>query len=185
MMNQKSNPIAKVYAQALFELAKEKNELEPIFLELKEINKYFSENKKIYIALSSDAFLLVERIRLAVEFCKLAGVRPVLAKLIELLVSKGRLPALAMIEATYMDLIDQSQGIVRGVVTTVDPLIEGEIDGLSKAFSKKLSKKVLLNQALDKSMLGGLIVDVGGLTFDGSLKTSIRKIKENLERQFV
>ncbi len=184
-MKKTSSPVAKVYAKALFELAKEKGELENVLSEIKELNLFFKNNKEIYNALSSDAFLLVERVKLANEFCKQVGMSPVNAKLIDLLVSKGRLAVLVSIEKMLLDLIDQSQDIVRGTVTTVDPLADSEISDLSKTFSKKIGKKVMLNQELDKNILGGLVVDVGGLTFDGSLKTSIRKIKETLERQSV
>lgn len=184
-MANKTSPVAKVYAKALFELSKSSSTLDAVIAEVKELNKFFTDNKQLYNALSSDAFLLTERIKLAVEFCKQVSTSPVISKLVEILVSKGRLSVLAEIESAFLELLDESQGVVRGTVTTVDPLAESEIAELSKTFSKKIGKKVMLNQEINKEILGGLVVDVGGLTFDGSLKSSIRKIKENLERQSV
>lgn len=180
-----SSPIAKVYAKALFLIATERKELESIQTELSEFARFISESGNLASILSSHALLLGERQKLAEQVVEKLGVHPVLKKLFEQLVVKGRIPILPAIAEAFGALVDESKNLVRGTVTTTDALTEAERNDLSKAFAKKFNKQVVLRQALDKSILGGLIVNIQGLTFDGSLKTSIRRLKETLERQSV
>lgn len=180
-----SSPIAKVYAKALFLVATERKELEGIQAELSEFVQIVMESENLESVLSSRALLLSERQRLAEQVMEKLGIHPVLKKLFEQLVAKGRVSVLPAIAEALGALVDESKNIVRGTVTTTDPLTEAERNDLTKAFAKKFNKQVVLGQALDKSILGGLIVNIQGLTFDGSLKTSIRRLKETLERQSV
>ncbi|MBI2605464.1 MAG: ATP synthase F1 subunit delta [Deltaproteobacteria bacterium] len=180
-----SGSIAKVYAKALFLVASERKELESIQAELSEFAQVVFESANLAPVLSSHALLLSERQRLAEQVVEKLGVHPVLKKLFAQLVAKGRVSALPAIAEAFGALVDESKNLVRGTVTTTDPLTEAERNDLSRAFAKKFNKQVVLRQALDKSILGGLVVNIQGLTFDGSLKTSIRRLKETLERQSV
>ncbi len=180
-----SSSIAKVYAKALFLIATERKELESIQTELSEFAQIVSEGTNLAWVLSSHAFLLSERQQLAEQVVEKLEVRPVLRKLFAQLVAKGRISVLPAITEAFGALVDESGNLVRGTVTTTDPLTEAEHNDLARAFAKKFNKKVVLRQTLDKSILGGLVVNIQGLTFDGSLKTSIRRLKETLERQSV
>ncbi len=137
-------------------------------------------NKQAVNALTSRAFSLADRNRLAADVAAKLSLHPVINRLFSLLAGKERLGLISDISAGFGAFIDESRGVVRGTVTTVAALSETEREDLAKAFSKKLGKQVVLNQALDKTILGGLVVNVQGQTFDGSLKTSIRRIKESL-----
>lgn len=180
-----SSPIAKVYAKALFLIATERKDVENIQAELSELAQIVLEGGELTTVLSSRALLLSERQKLAEQVMEKLGAHSILKKLFEQLVAKGRLAVLPSIAEAFGALVDESGNLVRGTVTTTDPLTEAERNDLSKAFAKKFNKQVVLRQALDKSILGGLVVNIQGLTFDGSLKTAIRRLKETLERQSV
>ena len=70
-------------------------------------------------------------------------------------------------------------------MTTVEPLTQNEFHELESAFSKKFGKQVHLEQVIDLLVLGGLIVQIKGLNFDGSLQTALHSLKENLERRAI
>ena len=61
----------------------------------------------------------------------------------------------------------------------------GAVVIVNQAFAKKFNKNIVLDSVIDKEILGGLVVQIQGLTFDGSLKNAIRRLKETLERQSV
>jgi F-type H+-transporting ATPase subunit delta len=181
----KQEPVSRLYAKALFELAREKGEVEKVFGDLGELVGVYNETPALRQALRSITFSIEDREGLVKAVCEKVGAHPLVARLTVLLASKGRSQLLPEIYAAFLNLLDESKNIVRGTVTTVEPLSDTENAGLSKAFGKKLDKQVVLDSVIDKEILGGLIVKVQGLTFDGSLKTTIRRLKETLERQSV
>jgi F-type H+-transporting ATPase subunit delta len=181
----KQEPVSKLYAKALFELARDKGEVDRVYGDVGELAAVYNETPALRQALRSVTFSLEDRESLVKALCEKMGAHPLVARLTVLLASKGRSQLLPEIRDAFLTLLDESKNVVRGTVTTVEPLNDTETAGLSKAFGKKLDKQVVLDSVIDKEILGGLIVKVQGLTFDGSLKTTIRRLKETLERQSV
>ena len=108
-----------------------------------------------------------------------------MTKFFKLLTAKNRVVVIDSIRDAFQLLSDQKKGIMRGTVSTVEALSSAEAAELAKAFTKKLGKQVVLESVTDKEILGGLVVNVQGRTFDGSLKTTIRRLKDTLERQSI
>lgn len=176
---------SKVYAKALFELAKEKNTLDVVSGELRELNEWTTENKNLKSVLSADIYSASQKTAVWKEISEKISPNPLVSNFIDLLLQKNRFSMFAQIQSEFEALLDQSKGVVRGRVSTVEALSDAEREDLSKAFSKRLGKKVVLESTLDKSLIGGLVVNIQGMTFDGSLKTTIRQLKEKLERQSI
>lgn len=170
---------AKRYAQAVFELARERMELERWGRELEELALLagdpvvvtFLENPRIPFSQKSQ--LLTER---------LGGLSPLTLNLVFLLVSRRRISALGAIAREYQALLDHYQGIERAEVTTAVPA-EGQI--LSKVagdLSLLLEKKIILEPKVDPAVLGGVVVRVGGKLIDGSVRSRLAALKQNLAR---
>lgn len=179
----KQEPVSKLYAKALFEFAQERNEVPVIqehFAAFVEATRTQPELKQ---ALTTYLFSTQEREALAREICKTMGLNPIVQRFVELLTVKTRIVLLDEVYAAFRDLVDKSQGVVRGIVTTVESLSDAETADLQKVFSNRFKKQVRLEPVIDKEILGGLVVQVEGMTFDGSLKTTIRRLRDTLERQ--
>lgn len=181
----KQEPVAKLYAKALFELAQEHNELESIQGDLAGLVETMKEQPELHQAFSAFMFSTSDRGKLIDELAKKMSLNALVVRFLHLLVAKNRLLVLDAIYEAFRNLVDESKNTVRGTVTTVEPLTESQTADLSKTFGRKLNKQVVLDSAIDKEILGGLIVKIQGLTFDGSLRTTIRRLKENLERQSI
>lgn len=175
-------PAAKLYARALFSLATEQGTQDKLYSDLQEFSSFLKENQDLSDVLNGQVFLLQERESVLNTVAEKTQLNPLIARLAGLLVARNRLTLLSAIEWEYRKLLDSSQGLVRGTVTTVEALSDAERQDLEKTFSKKLGKKVVLEQQTEKEILGGLVVSVQGRTFDGSLKTTLRRLTENLER---
>lgn len=182
---QKPEPVAKLYAKALFELAVENKDLDRVKQDLTALNEMFQESPRLYEALSMVMFSDVEREKIADEVAEKSQLHPLLQRFLKLLVQRNRVPQLPAICASFREFVDTSNGTIRGTVTTVENLSQNEVAELSQAFAKKLNKKVILEPVVNKEILGGLVVNIQGLTFDGSLKTTLRRLQENLERQSI
>ncbi len=178
-------PAAKLYAKALFSLAQEQGIQEKIAQELLDFSAFLFESDQLRTILTGQAFSMKERETVLDLMQEKVQLNPLVRRLVGLLVARNRLLLLVAVEKAYRKLWDAEQGLIRGNVTTAETLSDAERQDLEKAFSKKLGKKVLLEQFVEKEILGGLIVSVQGRTFDGSLKTTLTRLTENLERQSV
>lgn len=175
--------VAKLYAKALFELAEESRSVDSFAEEFQALIEFLGETPTLEAALSAFMFSAEEREKLATEVAQKAQLSPLLGHFIRLLTEKNRILLLPQIFEAFRGLVDESKGVVRGSVTTAEALTDAEKADLSKAFGRKLNKQIILESQTDKTILGGLIVEIQGLTFDGSLKTTIRRLRESLERQ--
>ncbi|MBI3556378.1 MAG: ATP synthase F1 subunit delta, partial [Deltaproteobacteria bacterium] len=136
-------------------------------------------------AVSAFMFPVESRQKLALEIMQKVELSKSIMQFVNLLIAKNRFQVLEQIHDAFRGLVDRSKNTVRGTLTTVDVLNEAETNEISQAFARKFNKQVVLEPVIDKSLLGGLVVQVQGLTFDGSLKTTIRRLRETLERQSI
>lgn len=179
----KLEPVSKLYARALFELALERNEIPAVQENLGEFVQLIRDNSELGRALSGYLFSSQDREALVRDVAQKIQLSPLVQRFVELLAVKNRISVVEEVYTAFRALVDQNQGIVRGTVTTVEPLSEAEAADLAKTFSKKFNKQVVLEPVINKEILGGLVVSLEGKTFDGSLKTTIRRLRETLERQ--
>lgn len=175
----KSSEVSKRYAKALFAVSKESGSLDKINSQLGALKllladsgvksflgdpKISTENKKNALSLSLNG----------------KGVLPEIVKFIELLVLKKRITQLPEIVEAYETIIDTEAGLTRGVVLSAKPLSKESVQSLEAKISGILKKKIVLTNKEDASLIGGVVANVGGWTFDDSLETHLANISHNL-----
>jgi F-type H+-transporting ATPase subunit delta len=101
---------------------------------------------------------------------------------VALVAERGRLDHLAVILSEYRDLIDADLGRVRAQVSSPVPLTDGEKTELSRRLQAALGKQIILEEQVDKNLLGGFVARVGSLILDGSLDGQLARIRERLVR---
>jgi F-type H+-transporting ATPase subunit delta len=79
-------------------------------------------------------------------------------------------------------LIEQIEGIERVEVSVPMPLTGSQRDLLQSALEGQTGKKVVLEEKVEPDVLGGMVVKVGSTVYDGSARTQIQQIRENLEK---
>ena len=70
-----------------------------------------------------------------------------------------------------------ARGEVSADVTSATPLTAAQVASLSETLKAKIGKSVTLNQHVDPSLIGGLVVKVGSQMIDSSLKTKLTAMK--------
>jgi F-type H+-transporting ATPase subunit delta len=156
---------ARRYAQAVFDIAREK----------KELDRWQSDLDKI-ADLSSDATVMAlfenPKVRFEDKARILSGqledISPLALNLVYLLVSRGRLSMIGDIAGEYRLLLDSYHGIERAEVTTAVALDDKEKARLAEQLGVVVGKKVVVKTKVDKSLIGGLVARVGGRLLDGS-----------------
>ncbi len=111
-----------------------------------------------------------------------AGFLPTTRNFLLLLVDKGRMNILPAIVSELRRLIEEVEGIERVEVAVPMPLSDVQRDRLRSVLERRSGKKVVLEEKIDPSVLGGIVVKVGSTVYDGSARTQIRQIRQTLEK---
>ena len=167
---------ARRYAQAVFEIAREKKELDRWRSDLDKIAA-LGEDATVVAILGNPKVSFEDKARLLSE--RLKGVNPLALNLVYLLVTRGRIAMLGDIADEYQRLLDSHHGIERAEVTTAVALDDNEKRKLAEQLGAVVGKKVVLETRVDKSLIGGMVARVGGKLLDGSTLsqlTAMRKI---------
>ena len=173
--------VAKSYAKALFDLAKERRQTDQIGEELQrvadviagdgELAKFFSRPwipASIKRAAAADVVSRLEVSKLTRDF-------------IGLVATRGRTDHLPPIALAYRDMLDADQNRVRARVKSTVPLTAQEREALAARLSRALGvNQVLLAEEVDPTLLGGFIAEVGSLVLDGSLDGQLARIHQRL-----
>ena len=171
--------IANRYAEALFQLSEEENITKKIYSELHDVVDLLKSNKELENVLKSPLISKKEKIEL-IEKLFSNKINKNLKNFLKILVEKGRINSLKAIELTFKQLLNDKHNIIEGTVISAIPMQDKQIKELEKKLSKKYNKNVTLENEVDESILGGVLVRLGNTQIDGSVKTRLDNIKEQL-----
>jgi len=99
---------------------------------------------------------------------------------INILANRNRLPILEEIIVEYQRLMDKRLGIVRARVTSAQPLDNAQQQDLARKFQEITGKQVRMEVALDASLIGGVVAQVGSTIYDGSVLQQLQTFKNRL-----
>jgi len=95
---------------------------------------------------------------------------------------RQRLVELPAIARSYRELVDAQVGRVRAVVTSAAPLSKDEADRVRDAIANATQRSIVLETRTDANIVGGLVAQVGKTVWDGSLKTQLEKLRDELKQ---
>ncbi len=175
--NSITTQIARPYAIALFDLARENNELPQVEQSLNAISAMAEGNPDFQRFLRSPAISTEEKRSAMDAIVARARMPETVAKFVRLVAGNGRLFALPTMIATFKEMAANARGEVRAEVVSAEPLTRAQADQLGITLHQKLGKVVTLEQRVDPSLIGGLVVRVGSKMIDSSLKTKLTAMK--------
>jgi F-type H+-transporting ATPase subunit delta len=174
----KTSPaVAKSYAKAIFELARERNQADQVEAELNRAAALMGEDGELAAVLGRPWITLAEELGQRLELSRLG--RDVVA----LVASHGRADHLGAIAVAYRDMLDAAQGRVRARVRTAVALTDGDRTALAARLSRALDgKHVVIDEVMDTNLLGGFVAEIGSLIVDGSLDGQLARMRQRLAR---
>jgi len=174
--------VSKRYARALLSLGMEEGRYQEYGKELRAFADFCESHRELNQAISNPAFTLEDRKEILKTVLARSATSETIRNFLNLLLDKNRISALGEISALYEQLTDEVSNILRAEVVVSRPLA-GEAEGrLVKALERMTSKKVKMKVRQDSGILGGVIVKIGDLVVDGSVKAQVQGIKESLKR---
>ncbi len=170
---------ARRYAQAVFNIALERKELDRWQSDLRRIAS-LGEDTTLIAWLESPKFHFDDKARLLSE--RLGGISPLALNLVYLLVTRGSLSMVGNIADEYQRLLDGYHGIERAGVITAIPLDDGDKLRLEEQLGAVVNKKVVLKSEVDSSLIGGIVARVGGKLLDGSTRSRLAALNNEMTK---
>lgn len=174
-----TSQLASRYAQAIYELAAEKQALDAVEEQLILIEQTISSVPELGTLLYHPQ-VPVEAKKDTIVKVFGADLTEYVRNFLLLLIDKRRETALPGIIKEYRVLANQARNITEAEVTTAMPLADGERQALAAKLSAVTGKKVILNTNIDQSILGGVIVKIGDKLIDGSVTRQLKALQAAL-----
>lgn len=171
--------VARRYAKALFGLAQEAGTVEATGTDLERLATLASD-PGLKEVLSSPLLSVARRGALAQLVAQDLKLGELLTRFVGVLADHQRLDVLRLIQAHYERLLDESVGRARATIRTASKLDPHQQNALVAAFSKLTGKQVLPEIIVDPALLGGVVVEVGGRVYDGSVRTQLDRLAKQL-----
>ena len=167
----------KRYAQAAFELALEKGELDNWQASLRKIAD-ITTDEKITALLENPKLPFDAKKALLEEL--LGEINPLALNLACLLVHRGRLGIAGDISHQYDGLLDSYYGIEHAEVVTALPLDDEDRERISTQLGEVIGRKVVIDTQIDASIVGGVKIKIGDTLIDGSIRNRLSALRKSL-----
>lgn len=176
----REDTIAERYARALLEIGVERGTLENLGNEINRVNKLFIQSEELRKLMVHPSFSVEVRKNVLGELMERVIVGPTCRNFMFLLLDRGRINILDSITKVFGQLVDKHLGRVRATVTVAKALSLPDKTRLERALGNNTGKKVLIETKVDPSIIAGVVTEVDGRVYDGSIRTSLKQIGSRL-----
>jgi ATP synthase F1 delta subunit len=169
---------ARVYAEALFDVAKEKGKLDAIRDELGQFADAVDGNRDLQVFFFSPYFSSAEK----VDGLKraISGADAELLNFLELLIEKQRMPEVFRIRRHLDELWKQENRRIDVTVTSAVPLEPAVVEKVGEEIERQTGQKVDLASRVDGEILGGIVLQVGNKVLDASIRSRLEKLRKSV-----
>ena len=173
------------YAEALFDAAREREELEEVLSELQEFVTALHESEELRLFFYGGQIPERQK-RRAIEGLT-EGMKTSTTNFLKVLVDNGREEILEEVLARYEELVKERLGRIEVEVTTAVELTEEQLERLRERLADVLEgREVILETSVDPDLIGGAVFRFGGRMMDGSIRGRLESLREGmLERSVV
>jgi F-type H+-transporting ATPase subunit delta len=172
------------YAKALFDVAlEEKADLAKVDQDLAAIVAMMNASPDLAEASNRGSTTDAARQSLMEAVSKAMTLSPPVTKTLVLLAKNGKLNLVPDLAAAYRERLLAHQNIVRAEVASAAPLSPEKAQALVDSLSKVTGKKVELSVSVDPELIGGVVARIGSTVYDGSVKTQLAHMRQELVKQ--
>ncbi len=172
--------IGRRYAKALLDLAREQNKVDNYLNQLSTVQNLLNSSQDISFLLKDPAFEASDRKKVFETLSNKLSLDASLVNFLKLLIDRERIAFFDDILTSYQEQSDDLLKRVRVKVKTAEALNKEEESRLKKVVEKLTSKEAILDIETDSQLLGGVVIKVRDMVFDGSLKNALHQLKEDM-----
>jgi F-type H+-transporting ATPase subunit delta len=174
--------LARRYAKAIFDLGSAQGGLDKIGADLRTLAKAMKVSPELAQTLSSPAIKRSDRRKVLDALMQHIGVVSTTRNTVYLLLDGERLSSLPMISREIDRMIEEKAGRVSAEITSAKVLDPSQLSQITAALEKLSGKKVSVSSRQDPDLLGGVVAKVGDTVYDGSLRTQLRTLRDELSK---
>lgn len=172
--------IARRYSVALADVVLETSETETVKDELAAFGELFSGNADLQTVYSNPAITHVNKEKVLENLITKTQPSKTTANFLRVLLENGRLTELGGINDRFAAVLAQRSGLVSAEITSARELPDNERSDFETKLKQLTGKKVSVNYAINKDIIGGVVTRIGSTVYDGSVKTKLENLREQL-----
>ena len=173
-----NEPVARRYAQALFELGKDKDQLQELGEALQQAKSLFEQSDELRTVLVNPGIRLDERRAVIGAVADKMEWPKLFRNFVLLLLEKDRLQFIDAIAVAFSTRWDAHLGRARARVTSAVELGDADLQALKERLDKLTGKEVIMTTDVDEELIGGVVARVGSTIYDGSVRTHLQRMRE-------
>jgi F-type H+-transporting ATPase subunit delta len=173
--------VAGRYASALFDLAREADEIDAVNTNLDRFDTLVAESADLERLVRSPVFTADEQLHAVSAVLDRAGIGGVAARFVKLVTTNRRLFFVREMVRAYRNLVAQHRGQATAEVTVAEEIKDDHVAALRNALKAVSGKEVDIKVKVDPAIIGGLVVKFGSRMVDSSLRTKLNSIKHAMK----
>jgi F-type H+-transporting ATPase subunit delta len=174
--------VARRYARAVFDLGKESGELDAIVTGLRAFAQAYRSSDELRALDRLPGLSETERAAAIGELGARLAVPALVTRTVTMLAEGQRLGVLEDLVAQLGALNDEHQGIVRARIRTARPLSPDFMSRLRQKIADATGKTVVLEAEEDRSLIAGIVAQIGDRVIDGSVRGRLDRLAESLRQ---
>ncbi len=174
----RADTVARRYARAIFELANDQGTVDAIAHALASTAGLFADPQ--IAGVLTGPVPREQKLALLRGISEDIGAPPAFRDLLLVLAEHDRLGHLAAIRAVFDTLVDRKRGRTRAKVCSATALPAEVVSELARVFGAITGKEVIPELTVDAELIAGVIVEIEGRVYDGSLRTQLGKLRQQM-----
>jgi F-type H+-transporting ATPase subunit delta len=170
--------IAQVYARALFEVAQERGVLDEVHEQLGQFADAMHDNRELAVFFFSPYFSTEEKKQGLQRGVKDAD--PAIENFLQALIERHRMPAIFRIRQSFAKLWEDENKMLAVEVTSAIPLEKSVVTSLGERIGEQVDRKIEITSSVDPEILGGIVLRVGNLILDASIRNRLNQLRKQV-----
>ena len=172
--------IARRYAEAIFDIARRQNTIDRTFDDVREIARLFAHRKLAYLL--REPKVPAQRKETAIRQALTSRVLPTSLNLALLVVQRELVEIMPNIASELERLVLDYKNQAKAEVTTARPMDDAQLAEVKQALERRTGKTILISTKVQPDILGGVVARVGDQVIDGSIRTRLSMLRQQLLR---
>lgn len=169
---------ARVYAEALFEAGKDRGKLDALHEQLGRFVDAVDGNRDLQVFLFSPYLSTADK-KEGLERA-VSGAEPELTNFLELLIEKHRMPEIFRIRREFDELWKKENRRLDVTVVSAVELDPAVVDKIGREVERQTGEAVELSSRVDDGILGGIVLQVGNMVLDASIRSRLEKLRKTV-----
>ena len=169
---------ARVYAEALFEVGRDKGKLDALQQQLAQFADAVDRDRELQVFFFSPYLSSAEK-QEGLERA-ITGAEPELINFLELLVDKQRMTEIFRIRREFEELWKQENRRIDVTVTSAVELDPAVVEKIGQEVERQTGEEADLSSKVDGDILGGIVLQVGNMVLDASIRSRLEKLRKSV-----